>query len=82
MILSIDATKWKLRQYTQFIKATKEADLDKIIELVPMLITKWDLKGDPQDADYLLDNVDLKQWIDITKAVNEALTAEFASPKA
>lgn len=81
MILSIDAKNWKLRQYRDFIKATKDSDLDKIIELVPMLITKWELPGDPLDQDYVLDTLSLQDWIDITKVVGEALQAEFSSPK-
>ncbi len=81
MALSINAKNWKLRQYRDFIKATKEGDLDKVIELVPMLIEKWDFPGDPHDQDYVLDTLSLQDWIDITKVVGDALTAEFSSPK-
>lgn len=81
MNVTINAKNWKLRQYRDFIKATQTNDLDKIIELVPLLIEKWDLPGDPKDQDYVLDNLDLQQWIDVTKLVTVALTQEFAAPK-
>lgn len=81
MNLVIDSSNWKMRQYRDFIKATKDSDLDAIIKLVPQLISSWSLTGDPKDTEWVLDNVSLKEWIEITQAVNKSLTEEFNNPK-
>ena len=77
MNLQIDVTNWKLRQYRDFLVATKEGDFDKIIEILSQLITAWDFSGDPKDVDFWLDNLNIMDWQAILTQFTKLLSEKF-----
>lgn len=78
MNLTIDITGWKLRQYRDFIAATKTGDFDVLIEVLSKLITSWDFAGDPKNTDYWLDELTVTDWQNIQKRFTELLTEKFS----
>ena len=71
----IDDSKWRMREYKEWIAASKEADLDTMARLMVMLVKKWPYKLEIVASSF--DELHVSEWAGLVKRVSEAVTASF-----
>lgn len=77
MELVLDFSNWKLRQFRDFQKSVKDGDFDSVLNNVFGVIKSWNLKGDPKNFEWCLDNLSVEDWAEIVKQVNKSLAQKF-----
>jgi hypothetical protein len=67
---------WRMRQFIAFQESVQAQDLRSMIQQMSGTVVEWFYEGDPTNPDSWMD-LDFKQWSEVSKAFNQALTASF-----
>jgi hypothetical protein len=74
----VDSSGWKLRDYRNFLTAAKSNEFDPVLESMTKIVK---INGEFRDFEWLLDNLNLKDWQALTAEVQAVLTKEFEPKK-
>ncbi len=78
MKFTVDSSGWKLRDYRNFLQAAKANEFDPVLESMTKIVK---IDGEFNDFDWMLDNLNLKDWQGLTSKVQTVLTEEFEPKK-
>lgn len=82
MEIQINTDNWSLGDFADFQDlATQGGSIRTAVPLMVKLIDSWSLAGDPHDNEWVMKNVNLTQWKEVQKAVNDALTVALDPKK-
>lgn len=73
----IDISKWRIRNFRNFINAVRTNDFDAMAAEASQVVLQWPYAGEPSDPEAFM-NLYLNQYPEIIRAINVEMEHSFS----